>query len=236
MKLIKEFIIKEIILLFIALLIIECFIVYILYKREEIIYDETYNETMNKIVNKALEASRKFNELTKNYISKYSSDLKLIATHSILFNINGTNDAKLDNDYKIYYSVKENLTQNFSKFNMEEDNPYVDSYEKEFKDINDGNIILNNLFNKSEHPELNSIGYYNPYYTFLPEEEIISIKNMIPIFKSLFIKRYIIKRNNSDYLRFFIFNREKMFIYPPFPFNLTPAYSAILSLFKIWNS
>ena len=51
MKLIKEFIIKEIIMLFIALLVIETFIIWILRKRAETIYDNTYDETMDKIEN-----------------------------------------------------------------------------------------------------------------------------------------------------------------------------------------
>ena len=104
---------------------------------------------------------------------------------------------------------------------------------KEFENIFDRNTILNILFNKSKHPELNSIGNYNSDSLDLSEEEEKSIKNMIPIFKSLFIKRYIIKRNNSDYLRFFIFNKEKMFIYPPVPFDSTPAYFLIIFIQKL---
>ena len=115
MKLIKEFIIKEIILLLIALLTIEVFIISILYIRADIIYDETYNETMDKIFNKTLEAAEKFNEFAKNYISKYLTDLKLVSMHSILFNINGTDDAILDNEYGITIS-DESLQESFPKF------------------------------------------------------------------------------------------------------------------------
>ena len=226
MKLIREFIIKEIILLFVALLIIESFIIYILHKRAKIIYDDTYNETMDKIENKTIEVAQKFDEFTKNYISKYLADLKLISMHSILFNINGTDDAILDNEYGITIS-DESLQESFPKFDMEKDNPYVDAYEKEFKDIYDRNIILNILFNNTEHPELNTIAYHNSQgddLSNIADEEVIRIKNMIPIFKSLFIKRYLVKRNNTDYLRFFIFNKEKIYIYPPFYYESTPAY------------
>ena len=228
MKLIKEFIIKEIIMLFIALLVIETFIIWILRKRAETIYDNTYDETMDKIENKTLEAAEKFKEFMNNYISKYLSDLKLIAIHSFLFNVNGTDDSILDNEYKIHISDTLGMQYFFPQFNKEVDNPYVESYEQELKDISDRNIILNTLFNNSEHPELNTIGYYNPKnlrVDDIPNEEIIRIKNMIPIFKALFIKRYLLKRNNTDYLRFFIFNKGKMYIYPPYPFNLTPVYS-----------
>ena len=58
MKLIKEFIIKEILLLFIALLTIEVFIISILFKRAEIIYDDPYNRISFKIVNKTLDATQ----------------------------------------------------------------------------------------------------------------------------------------------------------------------------------
>ena len=54
MKLIKEFIIKEILLLLIALLVIEVFLIYLLSKRAKIIYNETYEETIDKITNKTL--------------------------------------------------------------------------------------------------------------------------------------------------------------------------------------
>ena len=146
MRLIREFILKEIILFVIALLIIEIIIIYILSKRAVIIYDATYKETMDKIVNKALEVNQKFEEYSKNYISKYFSDLKLIAMHSILFNINGTKDATFDNEYEIYNATLEGLEQNFQKFNMTEDNPYVNNYEKEFENIFDRNYILNTLY------------------------------------------------------------------------------------------
>ena len=104
MKLIKEFIIKEILLLLIALLVIEVFLIYLLSKRAKIIYNETYEETIDKITNKTLEAAQKFEQFSKNYISKYLSDLKLIGMHSILFNINTTQEANLKNEDKnIFY-------------------------------------------------------------------------------------------------------------------------------------
>ena len=92
MKLIKEFIIKEIILLAITLFIIEFLIIYIFLKRSSIIYDETFKETVDKITSKTVEASKKFEDFTKNYLAKYLGDLKLISMHSILFNVNKTDD------------------------------------------------------------------------------------------------------------------------------------------------
>ena len=231
MKLIKEFIIKEIILLAITLFIIEFLIIYIFLKRSSIIYDETFKETVDKITSKTVEASKKFEDFTKNYLAKYLGDLKLISMHSILFNVNKTDDKiNLNNDDKnIYIATVEELSKidELNKFINPEDNSYVNEYEKEFDRIIETNEILNSLFNKEKHPELNYIGYYNrdnPNIEEMSDEEIQNIKNMISVFKSLYIKRYIIKRKDLDYIHFFIFNQEKMFIYPPAAYNLTHSY------------
>ena len=104
MKLIREFIIKEIILLIISLLLIQILVDYLLFHKSKEILDTTYNETIDKVVNKTLEASLKFEEFTKNYLSKYLSDLKNIGMHSILFNINTTDqNKKLKNEHKEIY-------------------------------------------------------------------------------------------------------------------------------------
>ena len=224
MKLIKEFILQEILLLLIALIVFEIFIQYWLTKRPVIIYEETYTETMDRIENKTLEGTKKFEEFIKNYIAKYLADLKIIALHSILFNINKTDETNnLDNkDKEIYQATLENLNEKgFGKFQNEEGNLYINSYEKEFENISDTNFILNSLFNNTQHPELNSIGYYSINNDELSKDEGNNIKNMISIFKSIFIKRYIIKRSFLDYICFYIFNKEKMFIYPPIAYNLT---------------
>ena len=159
MKLIKEFIINEILLLFIALIVIEGFILFLLSKRAEIIYDETYNETIDKIVNKTLEAVQKFETFAKNYLFRYLADLKLISMHSILFNINSTQGENLNlQDKVIVPALKENLDalDNTSRFKDYEDNLFVNSYEKEFENISDTNFILKSLFDNEKHPELNS--------------------------------------------------------------------------------
>ena len=228
MKLIKEFIIKEILLLLIALLVIEVFLIYLLSKRAKIIYNETYEETIDKITNKTLEAAQKFEQFTKNYIFKYLSDLKLIGMHSILFNINTTQEANLKNEDKnIYPATKEflEMISQTSSFKNYEENPYVYNYEKEFENISDSNIILNNLFEKVNHPELNCIGYFNQENQRPPEEEQNYIKNMISILKPILIKRYISKRKDMDFIRFYIFNKDEMFIYPPSIYNETHSYT-----------
>ena len=222
MKLIREFIIKEIILLIISLLLIQILVDYLLFHKSKEILDTTYNETIDKVVNKTLEASLKFEEFTKNYLSKYLSDLKNIGMHSILFNINTTDqNKKLKNEHKeIYIATLEELNKIdiLKDFQKDEENIYINKYDEEFSKITETNIVLKNLFDNTKHPELNTIGYYNPNINDqidLNEEEQNNIKNMISIFKALYIKRFIMKRKDSDYIRFFIFDKEKMFIYPP---------------------
>ena len=231
MKLIREFIEKEIILLIISLLLMQILVDYLLSNKTQKILDTTYNETIDKVVNKTLEASLKFEELLKNYLSKYLSDLKNIGMHSILFNINTTNEyKKLKNEHKeIYIATLEELNKIdiLKDFQKDEENIYMNKYDEEFSKITDTNAILKILFDNKKHPELNTIGYYNPNINDqidLNEEEQNNIKNMISIFKTIYIKRFIMKRKDSDYLRFFIFDKEKMFIYPPTAYNLTHAY------------
>ena len=130
MKLIKEYIIKEILVLLAAAIVIEGFIIYLLNKRAKIIYEDTYNETIEKIENKTLEAAIKIEELAKNYLSKYLTDLKLIVTHSFLFNINKntTNNNKLDNENKkIYTATLEDLKkeEDLNKYLNNEQFSYV---------------------------------------------------------------------------------------------------------------
>ena len=212
MKLIKEFIIKEIILLFIALTIIEVFIIYLLSKRTEIIYEETYKETIDKVINKTLEAAQKFEEFTKNYLSRYLADLKIIAMHSILFNINATEKVNLKNkDKKIFYATKEFLDNldNSGRFKNYKENPYVNKYEEEFENITDTNFLLKNLFDIEKRPELNTIGYYSPGLSDLSDEEQVSIKNMISIFKSNFYKKIYYKKKRIRLYQILSFLKRK---------------------------
>ena len=238
MEIIKEYIFKEILLFLIALFIIEAFITILLYKRQNIIYTETYKETEEKVIQKALEIVQKYEELTLNYITKYLCDLKLIGTHSLLFNVNKTDDnAKFDHSNKkilsASYEVLFNVPALKRLFSFQRKS-FIHIYEEEFGNNTDTTFILNSLMDNEKHPELNYISYYFPgidnsdeQYDIeqtMNQEEVNNIKNIMPILKSLYIKRYLIKREHSDYIRFFIINDKKMFIYPPEPYNITQQY------------
>ena len=239
MEIIKEYIIKEILLLLISLLIIEVFISILLLKRQKIIYKETYKETEEKAFQKALETSQKLGELTNNYLLKFLGDLKLIGVHSLLFNINVTegNDKLNNTNKKIYSATTDVLSQIevLKKFARAGGKSYIDVYEEEFENNTNATSILSSLMNNEMHPELNFISYYFPHINESDERYNIeksmddtvvnNIKNIIPILKSIYIKRYIIKRAKLDYVRFFIINKKKeMFIYPPAPYDKTQQY------------
>ena len=238
MEIIKEYIFKLIILLLISLFIIEIIILIVISKRASIIYEETYKETQEKAVQKAIEASQKLQELTNNYLSRFLGDLKLIGIHSLLFNINNTNDDNklYNNNMTIRAATGDAIGAILNRFSKVGQKSHIKVYEEDFENITDATSLINGLMDNNKHPELNIIGYYDPDITKLPppqrfnieerinEIEKKSIKNIIPILKSIYIKRYIIKRANLDYIRFFILNKRKMFIFPPVPFQATHQY------------
>ena len=241
MKLIQEYIIKIVILCVVAVIVIEGFIAFLLVIRARIIFDSIYKETMEKTEQKAIEITQKIEEYATNLLTRYMTDLKLIGKHALLLNgnQNSTDDDVIDENSDILKNGKNNkrivnatleglkadadINKTFNKEKKIFD--YISTYEDEFKDSNDKNVILNSLFSEN-HNELNCIGYYNyeNNSTILTDEEEISIKYILSILKTIFIRRYIIKRVNMDYISFLIFNNREIFIYPPQPFNETNLY------------
>ena len=241
MKLIQEYIIKIVILCVVAVIVIEGFIAFLLVIRARIIFDSIYKETMEKTEQKAIEITQKIEEYATNLLTRYMTDLKLIGKHALLLNgnQNSTDDDVIDENSDILKNGKNNkrivnatleglkadadVNKTFNKEKKIFD--YISTYEDEFKDSNDKNNILNSLFSEN-HNELNCIGYYNyeNNSTILTDEEEISIKYILSILKTIFIRRYIIKRVNMDYISFLIFNDREIFIYPPQPFNETNLY------------
>ena len=240
MEIIKEYIFKEILLLLISLFIIEIFIVIILSKRSSIIYEETYKETEERAVQKALEATQKIEEYTNNYITRFLGDLKSIGIHSLLFNINNTNNNNiLNNTHKLIHASTMDIMATLEvliKFSRVREKSYIGVYEEEFANYTDITSILKVLLDNEKHPELNYMSYYDPDIERLshPERvnlenrmnptELNNMKNIMIILKSIYIKRYLIKRDILDYIRFFIINKKKMFIYPPAPYLITQQY------------
>ena len=244
MKLIQEYIIKVVLLIVVSIVVIEGIITYLLANRAEIIFAATYSETIEKTETKSIEITKKIEEYATNLLTRYMTDLKLICKHSQLLNgvkeasdldkvidLNVNNDLLENLDKQIYFATLEELNKidYLKNISGSDGFNYISNYEKEFEGITDKNYILNKLFS-DKHKELNAIAYYNYegnniYSTEWGDiDERRSVKYIISILKTIFIRRYIRKRNNIDYIRFFIIDRKKIYIYPPEAYNQTNIY------------
>ena len=242
MKLIQEYIIKICIAVFILALLMELYILFLLMKRAPKTFDSTYHQTMEKSESKSIEITGKIEKFISNLLMKYTTDLKLIGKHASLLNgkaiyspeklINiNSNMLNINNNKKMILKSnteelkKNNLTKKYYN-NLSDSFEYILNYEIEFKNNENNNIIINSLFSDS-HQELNSISYYSLSNNdkIFTQEEKIRIKFIISIFKTIFIRRYIAKRNNADYIHFYIINNDEIFIYPPESYNKTLLYN-----------
>ena len=243
MKLIQEYIIKIVILIVVSIVAIEGIITYLLVNRAKIIFDATYSETIEKSEAKSIEITKKIEEYATNLLTRYMTDLKLICKHSQL--LSGGKTFEMDTvvdlneslnffqslDKQIYFATLEELNKidYLKKMSDSDGFNYISKYEKEFEGITDKNYILNKLFSDN-HKELNAIGYYNYDGNNLDSwdwdnvYERMSVKYIISALKTVFIRRYIRKRSNIDYIRFFIIDNRKMYIYPPEAYNQTNIY------------
>jgi hypothetical protein len=239
MKLIQEYLIKILILIIVSIIVIEGFIAFLLAKRARVIYFSVYSQAMSKTEEKSIEITRKIEEFATNLLTRYMADLKLMCKHALLLNgkknynedevINKDAEILKNSSYNIITATMEELnkSEEIKKYYSEEtmSYDYMGYYEKEFKDLSKNSIL--NAFYSDKHKELNTIGYYN--YTnndssLIGEEEQKSIKYIISILKTIYIKRYLIKKINMDYIRFFIIYKDEIYIYPPEAYNNTNIY------------
>ena len=236
MKLIQEYIIKVIIFAFIFSILTESGIFVSIFLRSKQIYDSTYEDIINKSSNKSYDITIKIGDYTRNIFLRYLTDLKLISKHTLLldgkmnygpqnainrnskiFNIN-------NNQKEILFANTDILTGKDYLQKMLNDNgnfDYVLKYEEEFKNITNKNEILNHLLNS--HQELNTIAFYSPNKTEV--EDKLKIKYIISMLKTIYIQRYITKRSNIEYIRFLIFNKDEIYIYPPEAYNKLNIYN-----------
>ena len=237
MKIIQEYIIKIVILCIVSVVVIESFITYLLVFRAKLIYNAVYDETMEKTEEKSMEITKKIEEYATNLLTKYMTDLKLICKHALLLNgknnydddiINRESDIFYNNNKKILLATEEELNKKeyIKKYYSERDiYDYIIYYEKEFDFKFDKNFLLKQL--SESHEELDSISYYNYIdnnLSSISDEEEQSIKYIMSVLKSIFIRRYLIKRMNMDYIRFFIIKENKIYIYPPEAYNKTNIF------------
>ena len=207
----------------------ESFISFLLAKRAKVIYKAVYQETILKSEKKSIEITKKLEEYSTNLLTRYMIDLKLICKHAQLLNgkkdydesevINEDSDILKNSKKKIFKATLEELNQTEEIKNFysskSKSYDYIKKYKEEFRNITSKNSILNRFFS-NKHEELNSISYYN-YETnsdlsLISEEKQKSIKYIMSILKTIYLRRYVIKRKYMDYIRFFLINKNELYI------------------------
>ena len=244
MKLIQEYTIKLIIMINFFVITLEICVLLFISKTSTKIFDNMYEETLNKTEEKTLEITSSIKMFTTNFIIKFITNLKLIAKHTLLYNgkntsnindiINKNSKFVINNNQhkKIIKSdmIQLFMTPEFYKIYKETDQlnelgyptetsylNYIQYYSKIIGNETDLNILLKKLF--KEHDELNYISHHyfgnnESYNINLDKEKSNYIKNILVILKTIYIKELIKKKSGMDIIRFFILNKEDMFIYP----------------------
>jgi len=233
MKIIQDYTIKVIILIFCLVLSLEICICIFIYINSKNIYKEIFDDTLEKSAKKAKESMETVTKFIQNLLMIYITKLKLINKHIYLYNRNFylDNENTINKNSKI--SKNKNLQNKIIEANTDsihenkvfqnlfnetkEKFEYIEYYNKIYENITDKNILLNKL--SKEHEELNYISYYNyeedDYDFSYLEEEIQEINFLIPIFKSIFLEQFITKREKMDINRIFILTPFEIIIYPP---------------------
>lgn len=240
MKIINEFT-KYLIILFIvfvSLLEVEIFC-YIIFR---------YNKAFEKIkgralVNsseKAVQLTGKINYFISTLFIRYKTDLKLMGKHMLLYVGNDENPQKIINKSTSFLLnnnksiINADLTELLSDNNINKyynsstkKLDYIHYYENEFKNNYDSSYIIEELFDESKHNELNMISYFSANNSNITEEKEKqeTIKYLMTILKTIFIRRYISKREYHDYTRFLLINEDEIFIYPPEDYRNINLYS-----------
>ena len=195
-------------------------------------------QTMNEIIvlteAKVISLNEKLNRNSNLLIYKYISDLKLVTGHIIHYQISNANSNK---QFFVNYKDKKKwiLADDYNYPNITHQNhyynealkefSYLDILEEKFKNNYDQNEIINELF---EETEFDLIGIYNYTNIIYNEVEMTISLFFISILKSIYIRRYILKRSKLDYLRFILTQNNFSFIYP-----YDRSYNSIaISLFK----
>ena len=246
MKLISDYLNRLKIIILFTVFALEMLLFVIVINLYRPIYKKTFEITKNHTINKTISATKTLNEIIKITLYRYLCDLKLIGKH-MSFLGNEENDSKyikrssnyyknilINEDKKIVYGSMEELKKikELEKFYNEEKEKYdyISIYNKEYIDTGKQSKIINYLVNKSMHPELNMIAYYksnNSHYniSLLNENKIRAAKYIISILKTNFIRRFITRGINYEFMNYFLFIEDEMYIYPPEAFNNTHIFS-----------
>ena len=232
-------------LILIALGLVEIIGFIILFVSYKSLYLNVFEETKVISLNKTLEIAYSFYNVFSIYINRYIQDVKLIGRHmSFLSN----KEININSHY--YQKIKNNSDKNFIKGTLEnlESNDiieqiYIDNNFSYFnvyaeKYINNADIkvnILNELMNKTKHPELNSIAFINQNGKIEGESEMIA-KYLISILKTNILKRFIVEGEQFEIKNYILINKDALYIYPPKPLSRTLIYPMINKYKNIKNN
>ena len=241
MKLINETLNKLKLIIVLIIIALELCLFSIVISSYKFFYTNTLDLTKNYTINKTIDATRTLNDLLRITLYRYLCDLKLIGKH-MSFLSSEENDSKyirtssnyykniiLNEDKKIVYATMEELKKIsiLNKFYNNETHKYdyLSYYNREYIESGQQAQIINYLKNKNIHPELNMIAYYklngDSNVDLLDENKKRAAKYIISIFKSILIRRFITRGVNHEFMNYFIFIDDEMYIYPPEAFNNT---------------
>jgi len=240
MKLVNEILKYPFIISFILIFVTESLIlIYIIFNYKSG-YSIIIEPTKNISIKKANITLVKFNNIITNGLYKYLADLKMIGKHMSNFVLDeGEESGESINKNTIFYKNYENSVNReiiFADFEILSSVDYIkkfinysdlytfrflDIYAQEFSHSDDPNTIIASLL--SEHQELNAMSYYkyNGSIKDLSRLSRISVNYLISILKTIFIKRYLTKRNQTEYLHISLILKDEIFLYPPATFNNT---------------
>ena len=233
MKLIEDYTFKVVIIIICLVLLFEVITFLFIYYTSNKIFEETISDTLERSKKKSIELAEDINKYVNNLSINYITKLRLISKHTLIFNgkINSNNDYIINRNSKIF--LNKDLRSKIFPANTDEINKneifhklfdtyyqqfdYVGYYIEKYSNESDNSKLLS-IFQK-EHEELNYVSYHNnlgPTDIYnLDEETIIKLNYMIPVFKSIFLQRFITKKSLMEIIRIIILNEKELIIYPP---------------------
>ena len=221
MKLNKEYTYKIALLIFGLVILLEIIVCFLIYFNSYNIYEKIIFNTFESSRKKTTQFTQSVNLYIGNVLVKFINYLKLITKHTFIFNgkknsnkidsINKNSNIFFNNNLqnKILPAKTEEIIKikNFRNIYNSKTGTfdYLNDYKEKYAKENNNDIILNKLL--KEHDELNSISYHNntgeTNIEYLDEETKQKLLFIIPIFKSIFIQRFIEKKSLMDIIRIY---------------------------------
>ena len=241
MKLVKEILACPGIFLIISSIVIELLILLFVQLNFEKGYLLLFEPTKQIVIKNSNLSVNKYNEVLSDGLYRYLADLKTIGRHMATFVLEGESksnsinkNSKFYKNYvnslnkKIIYADFENIasTDYLKKYLKNGKLDYVSNFEKEFSADTIHNSLIEILLNDEKHKEMNTISYYkyNGNINSLTTSTRTSANYLISILKTIYIKRFLTKRELMDYLHIFLMLKDEFFIYPPDSVNNTFLY------------